>query len=360
MADWKIFEERFPFLIDSLKNAKRADKLGHSFLVVSSNPEYRLQFPVFLAMLSACASPKPDGSFCGSCNSCRQLSQGIYPDCYLLVPTSKSRQIPIGVDDDDPDTLRNFQKNFYLGSSTLSGWKIGIIQDADTMNDSAQNAFLKTLEEPPEKCLFILTTGRYRSLLPTICSRCQLLNLTDNRCSYDLTPFPTLTTTLKKLVCDSANNLVATEDCARELIRILESLEELAAKNISEKWEPKLQQAQQLESQGIKLLEKRRDAEISCEYLRLREQYISILHAVCAQLALLAGKMDVKVLPNPELVTPFIENMGTTVPLKERDALNILSHAEKLTTTLRSNVNDALAIRSFALSIAIKKSTAKK
>ena len=42
------------------------------------------------------------------------------------------------------------------------------------MNENAQNAFLKTLEEPPRNCLFILTTGHPASLLPTIRSRCQV------------------------------------------------------------------------------------------------------------------------------------------------------------------------------------------
>jgi len=198
VANWRDFEALFPFLTSSLKSAMLNGRLGHSFLVVSSNPDYRIDFPYYLAMLAACLHSGEDGTPCGECQSCKELSGGLYPDLFLLAPTSKSRMIVIGDSDDDPDTLRNFQHNFYLSSTSASGWKIGIIQDCDTMNESAQNAFLKTLEEPPEKCLFILTTGRPGALLPTIRSRCQRLSLTDNRCSYDFSNFPDLPKLLKK------------------------------------------------------------------------------------------------------------------------------------------------------------------
>ncbi len=342
MQDSPDFEKIFPFVTDSLKHAKAGGRLAHSFLIVSTNPAYRLEFPTYLALLAA-----------GDDEAARrQLKSGLYPDLFLLSPTSKSRQILIGESDDDPDTLRNFQHNFYLGSSTEAGWKIGIIQDCDAMNENAQNAFLKTLEEPPEKCLFILTTGRPGALLPTIRSRCQILTLTDNQCKYDLSLFPGLTSVLKQLACDASGDLVAAEDCAAQLIAILDKLSDQAKERIEEKWKPRLEAAAQLESAGIKLLEKRRDGETGCEYRRLREQFISILHAFFAQIAMLAGGMDPAILPNPEIMTDLPS--GQPLPMKEREALRMLTLAEKLNDTLRLNVSDALAIRTFALSVAIK------
>ena len=352
MTNWHDFEAIFPFLARSLKNARTAGRLGHSFLVVSSNPDCRIEFPGCLAMLAACLRSEADGTPCGTCSSCKELASGLYPDLFLLAPTSKSRMIVVGESDDDPDTLRSFQHNFYLSSNSASGWKIGIIQDCDTMNENAQNAFLKTLEEPPEKCLFILTTGRPGALLPTIRSRCQRLSLTDNRCSYDFGKFPGLPRILKKLACDSANDIVSAEDCARELIALLESLEQTANESIEKKWESRMTEAQQLESAGLKLLEKRRDGEAGCEYRRLREQFISIIHAFFAQLALYAGGVDRSVLPNPEIMDACFKD---PITVKEREALRMLTLAEELTDTLRTNVNDALAIRSFVLSAAIRK-----
>lgn len=355
MNDWAEFESRFPFWADSLKHAKKTGRLGHSFLVVSGNPDCRQDFPSLLAMLTACLNPADDGTPCGICESCRLLKNALYPDLFLLSPTSKSRMILVGETDDDPDTLRNFQHNFYLGSATASGWKIGIIQDCDTMNENAQNAFLKTLEEPPDHCLFILTTGRPSALLPTIRSRCQLLALTDNRCVYDFTHFSGLAELLKKLACDTKNDLVAAEECARGLIDILDRLDDQAKNRIAEKWSPRFEIAKQmdLESAGLKLLEKRMDGETGCEYRRLREQFISIVHAFFAQLALSAGRMPDAVLPNPELLRPYF-SAEPRPDIKEREALRMLSLAEKLSDTLRTNVNDALALRTFALSVAIR------
>lgn len=354
MADWHKFEKEFPFLMDSLKAARLSGRLAHSFLVVSSNPDTRMEFPNFLAQLSACMEPQKDGSPCGKCNSCKLLEAGIYPDLYLLSPTSKSRQILIGDSDDDPDTLRNFQHNFYLSSSTVSGWKIGFIQDCDSMNENAQNAFLKTLEEPPEKCLFVLTSGRPGALLPTIRSRCQILTLTDNHCEYDLTPFPGIREILTKLVCNAANDLVAAEDCTVALLEIAGTLNDKAKAAAEEKWKPRLEAAQQLESAGLKQLEKRRDGEAGCEYRRLREQFISIVHTFFAQLALLAGGMGKEILPNPEIMEFYFQSPERE-KIKERDALRMLSLAEKLCDTLRTNVSDTLALRTFCLAVAIKK-----
>ena len=152
MHDWQSFESAYPLLGRSLRMAKNTGRLGHSHLVVSSNAAIRNRFPTLLAQLAVCLDPLPDGAPCGHCETCSLLENGLYPDLFLLAPTSKSRQITIGKDEDDPDTLRNFDSMFYLSSSSPGGWKIGIIQDCDTMNDKAQNAFLKTLEEPPPRC----------------------------------------------------------------------------------------------------------------------------------------------------------------------------------------------------------------
>lgn len=354
MTQWDEFERTFPLLAQSLRNAKNADRLGSAFLLVSSNPGYRMKFPAALAMLVVCQNPRPDGVPCGSCRNCSDIAAGIYPDLFLLSPTSKSRMITTGDSENDPDSLRSFQYNFYLRSARASGWKIGIVQDCDTMNENAQNAFLKTLEEPPGQCLFILTTGRPGVLLPTIRSRCQRLILTDNRCVYEYSRFPGLPELLKKLACDAANNLAAAEDCACGLIGILAGLDTAAGEYIDQKWKTRFEAAQQLEDAGIKLLERRRDAEKSCEYRRLREQFISILHTFFAQLALLSAGMDKKLLPNPEVMKPFFD-ANPPPAIGEREAMRMLSLAEEITNDLRTNINDALAVRAFVFSIAIRK-----
>ena len=178
MLDWKHFETQFPMVMNALKHAKLSGRLAHAYLVVTSNPDYRLAFPGVLSLLTACTTPEPDGSPCMKCDTCRQLKNGIYPDTYTLAPTSKAREIVIGKDSDDIDTLRWFEALFHLSSITESGWKIGVVQEADTMNESAQNAFLKTLEEPPAYVIFILATTEIQKVPATILSRCQRYDFT--------------------------------------------------------------------------------------------------------------------------------------------------------------------------------------
>jgi hypothetical protein len=62
-------------------------------------------------------------------------------------------------------------------TSFVGGWKVGVLVGADRLNDASANAFLKTLEEPPDKTLFLLLTDAPQQLLPTIISRCQRIDL---------------------------------------------------------------------------------------------------------------------------------------------------------------------------------------
>ena len=129
---------------------------------------------------------------------------------------------------------------------------------------------------------------------------------------------------------------------------------EAAQDTVQIKWTEKLEAAASLESAGLKQLEKRIDGETGSEYRRLREQFSSILHAWFAQIALLSAKIEPEFLPNPEIVQIFLDTTPRP-PLREREAFRILKEAENLTSVLRSNANDELALRSFALSVAIRK-----
>ena len=87
----------------------------------------------------------------------------------ILKAKSKSRIISV-------DEVRDFEKGFYVTSGSCV-WKVGVILDADRMNDSSSNAFLKTLEEPPPRSLMLLITSNPGRVLPTILSRCVRLPL---------------------------------------------------------------------------------------------------------------------------------------------------------------------------------------
>lgn len=351
--DWTFFERHFPLAVNSLKNARSAGRLTHAFLLCSSNPEYRMDFPPLLAALAACEHPNPDFSPCGTCAVCREMLSGTFPDMVTLAPSSVSRIIPIGESDDEVDTMRWFEAQFYLSSMTGCGWKIGVIHEADRLNEQAQNAFLKTLEEPPPKCMFILTTANPSELLPTIRSRCQTIQFTDNRCTYRLPNAEQLPGVLHKLLFESHGSLIGAEDCANALIDYASSLNDLAKQTVAAKWTRRLEESANLESAGKNLIEKRIKGEESCEYKRMRDLFLSMIHAYFAQTALLVSGTPMNLIPNPELF-PTRFDPDSVKQFGEERIYRCLNYAEDLLRAMRTNADDQLAIRSFCLKTAFK------
>ncbi len=118
-----------------------------------------------LELAKAINCTQQNGDACDACLPCRKVMSGNHPDIRHVSPSEKTRLIKKAEVDEinEMAALRPFE----------SAWRIFIIQDADRMNPTAQNHFLKTLEEPPGRSLFILLSEFPRVLLPTIRSRCQ-------------------------------------------------------------------------------------------------------------------------------------------------------------------------------------------
>ena len=216
------------------------------------------------------------------------------------------------------------------------------------MNESAQNAFLKTLEEPPGKCLFILTTARANALLPTIRSRCQRLALTDNSCQYNFPAWEKVPVILEELTLQDHRSLMRAEDCTLALLDISGDLMTGARNDAQERWNARLEAAKELENAGVKLIEKRIEGETGSLYRRSREQFMSLIHTFYAQLLLYCEGTDPSLIPNPELL-PDPEKIKAHVNADR--AQRMLQSAESLLGAMSTNVNDELALRTFCLSI---------
>lgn len=91
----------------------------------------------------------------------------------IIRPQSKSRRITI-------DSIRDLEHTLHLAAPS-GKTKIGVIVNADRMSEQAENAFLKTLEEPPDQTLLLLLSTRPQRLLPTILSRCVQMKLSGGR-----------------------------------------------------------------------------------------------------------------------------------------------------------------------------------
>ena len=347
---FKKYAEKFPLIVESLINATKNNKLAHAYLLHGDSPEIRKEFASVIAQIVICPNKDGEGRPCSECKTCRQLREQTYAELYTLSPVGKTWQIRVGEQKNpEPNTIRWFEEQFYLTSLAEANKKIGIIFDCDRMNTQSQNAFLKTLEEPPRDSLFILATGNPSALLPTTRSRCQTLILLENRCNFDFANKAELFAALAKLQFKSKNNMVSTEQCAAEIISITKNLKDSAADRVEAEWEERIQQAQELEPPMRKRIMAQFEAAASGEYIRERNYLISALHTWFAQTYLLSCGTKIEDIANPEI----FKKLEIPTQINEEEAYKALQSVDKLLYEMRFNVNEELALRSFCLNVTI-------
>lgn len=344
MSFFEEYERRYPALVKQLVHAAKTGRFAHAYLVHADSPETRRGFVLALAELAACPESR-DGRPCGVCRICRQIENGTYSELYRVEPTGKMGMIQVGERiNPEPNTLRYFESQ--LGLTGISGGrrKIGIIDEADRLNDESQNALLKTLEEPPRDTLLILASGRPAALLPTTRSRCQELLLLENHCSFR--PLPELCRELAHLTLEPATLLEA-EETAEHLIKAAAELNKAAEAETEAAWSERIEQAKKVDPAFGKRVEEQRDNAASGAYRRERDLFLASLHTFMAQLLLLACGARREDLPNPEQ----LEGIVLPAEIDADRAEKGVRLAEELLYTLRFNVSDELALRTFAVSL---------
>ena len=168
-----------------LKAALSRGRLAHAYLFLGPEGVGKESVARALAAALNCAEPREDGDACGSCPSCIRLAAGTNPDFMVIYPTSKGRQPQIKI-----EQIREFRR-VTAYPPVAGGWRVALVKPAETLNDAAANALLKTLEEPPPRHLLILTAGVEADLFPTVVSRCQTLAFTP-------LPYPLITEELQR------------------------------------------------------------------------------------------------------------------------------------------------------------------
>ena len=187
--------------IESLENAIRAKRNAHAFLLSGPHSIGKTTLARALAKRLLCSAndaPVSQNSLfgettivneppCGECRACIKVTKNVHPDITLLegVPPrwdyDKKGAAPPRASEREKRTLvveqiRDAEK--WLATAPFeSKYKVLILRRFEDANENAQNAFLKTLEEPPAHAVLILTAQDAGLLLPTIVSRCQPLTL---------------------------------------------------------------------------------------------------------------------------------------------------------------------------------------
>jgi DNA polymerase-3 subunit delta' len=150
-----------------LRSALAAQRLPHSLLLLSTPGLGAEQLANWITALALCESlgSRP----CGVCASCQLLRADSHPDSYVVRVEDDAQQIKV-------DQVRGLIESLAL-KSYRGGYKVGVIEGAESLNANGANAFLKTLEEPTADTVLIMIARPSHRLPATIASRCLRLTL---------------------------------------------------------------------------------------------------------------------------------------------------------------------------------------
>ena len=146
----------------TLKNSIQRGQLAHAYLFCGPRGVGKTSAARIFAKTINCAHPGPDLEPCGECDSCRSFAEGRSYCIHELDAASNN-----GVDD-----IKTLMDQVQIPPQ-VGRYSVFIIDEVHMLSQSAFNAFLKTLEEPPAHAIFILATTEKHKILPTILSRCQ-------------------------------------------------------------------------------------------------------------------------------------------------------------------------------------------
>ncbi len=177
MHDWGTKVAKFSDIIgqehikEHLKNALLNDTINHAYIINGEKNAGKEFIAETFAMALQCENNKNNNSVepCMECHACKQAVTRNQPDIITLVHEKPGT---IGVEDVRVGIVSDVYVRPYS-----SRWKIYIVNEAENMSVQAQNALLKTLEEPPEYVVIMLLTSNISALLPTIISRSTVLNM---------------------------------------------------------------------------------------------------------------------------------------------------------------------------------------
>lgn len=151
--------------VAALRATIAAGRISHAYLLTGPDQSGKRTLARAMAAALICTPPPEHDRPCGECRHCRLIERDAHPDVRLVAPVENHRNVTI-------EQVRQVERDASLRPSEAAR-KVFIIRGVDGMAAPAANALLKTLEEPPEDTVLLLTTADTAAVLPTILSRCR-------------------------------------------------------------------------------------------------------------------------------------------------------------------------------------------
>ena len=150
-------------LTAALKHAVATNRLAHAYLFCGSRGVGKTSCARIFAKTINCQHRTPDGEACDQCESCKSFNEN---NSFNIIELDAASHNSV-------DDIRELNEQVKM-QPTAGQYRVFIIDEVHMLSSAAFNAFLKTLEEPPEHVIFILATTEKHKIIPTILSRCQI------------------------------------------------------------------------------------------------------------------------------------------------------------------------------------------
>jgi DNA polymerase-3 subunit delta' len=312
---------------DLLTRARDLGRLGHAYLITGPR-EARLED--FAARTLGLVSQARHGV----------LDEWAQEGAVILRPQSKSRRISVGDHSDEPGSMRYLEKMIHR-TVTPGQHKMGVLVDAERMTTQAQNAFLKTLEEPPARTLLLLLSSHPEQLLTTILSRVIEMPLMPPAGVREFDEHEQkLLAVLAQIASRSTGSIGAALGLKTDFQAVLEEMKEGIEEEIEGEFEKEQEHyAQTTDGVWLKQREEEVNARIQATYLHRRDSLMDLLLAWMGDVARIQTGAPNLDLPDYRAHTSRLASHWAPETVMKR-----LRALRQLEQHLHTNVNEGLAL----------------